>query len=538
MTKIITKGQEVAADVTALLRARTPLLWVVTKEEGRVEQYLIKAAGKAGYVTRTWDVADGIRQITGAPVDSSNLRTDPGEALTYIKQCANEKKDRCVWIMRDLHEWVNGPVGPITRRQLRNLAKELPGIETSGSQAVIVLAPSSEIPAELAGHATLIDWPLPDRIEIGTLLDSAITALPETDKEGTPVREPATPKNGAREAAIDAAIGLTGEEAQSCFAKSLVSHRKIDPVAIAQEKKRIIARERVMEWYDPLPGGLDAVGGLDVLKSWLMARKSAYSAKARAYGLPAPKGSFLVGVPGCGKSLLAKATATAWGVPLLKLDLGALKSKFVGESEGNLRKAFKVIEAIGRCVVWIDEIEKSLQGATSGASDGGVSSDALGALLNWMQERSGQAFVIATANAVDQLPPELLRAGRFDVVWWVDLPTEGERTSILKTALRSNGRDKLDVDINTIAKACKNFTGSEIASIVPDALFVGFEDGGREITTEDLLNSAKKVVPLAKTAKERIEKLRQWADGRARSATSKIEDQEQQPTHAGRHLEF
>ena len=183
--------------------------------------------------------------------------------------------------------------------------------------------------------------------------------------------------NGARDAAIDAAIGLSGEEAAACYARSLVQTKRIDPASVAKEKKRVITREQVLEYYDPLPGGLESVGGLDELKAWLTGRSAAYSPAARAYGLPAPKGAVFVGVPGCGKSLTAKAVATAWGIPLVKLDLGALKSKFVGESESNLRRAFGVIEALGRCIVWIDEIEKALQGATSGSADGGVSSDAL-----------------------------------------------------------------------------------------------------------------------------------------------------------------
>jgi SpoVK/Ycf46/Vps4 family AAA+-type ATPase len=228
----------------------------------------------------------------------------------------------------------------------------------------------------------------------------------------------------------------------------------------------------------------------------------------------------LVGVPGCGKSLTAKAIATAWSVPLLRVDLGALKSKFVGDSEANLRKVFKLIEAIGRCVVWFDEIEKALQGATSGSADGGVSSDALGSVLSWMQERQGEAFVIATANDVSTLPPELLRKGRFDEIWFVDLPTTDERAAVLSAAMRSHGRGDVAVNAAKVAKVTEGFTGSEIAAIVPDALYTAFEDGAREITTEDLVGAALTVVPLSKTAAEKITKLRDWAAGRARPASA------------------
>lgn len=391
------------------------------------------------------------------------------------------------------------------------MARYLPGTALDCAQAIIILTPAAEVPPELAGHATVIESPLPDRAEIASILDDAVSPLPED------LRATAVP-NGLRDAAIDAAVGLTGEEAQACYAKSLVLLRRIDPAAVAREKKRVIARERVLEWYDPLPGGLDAVGGLENLKEWLRQRSLAHSAKARAYGLPAPKGALLVGVPGCGKSLTAKAIATAWGVPLLRVDLGALKSKFVGESEANLRKAFKVIETVGRCVVWFDEIEKALAGATQGAADGGVSSDALGSVLSWMQERQGEAFMIATANDVSSLPPELLRKGRFDEIWWVDLPTQSEREAVLMAALASYGRSGIEIDYAAVAKACDGFTGSEIAALVPDALFSAFADGEREIATKDLVAAAATVVPLSKTAAERITRLREWAQGRARPA--------------------
>lgn len=506
-----TRGQEVAADISALLRARNPLLWVVTREEARVERYLFEAAAAAGYVPRTWDVAQGVADIAGNVVTGIG-GGDPGETLTAIGERARAARERGVWIMRDLPPWLAAPIGLNTQRQLRNLARMLPGQPRDGAQAIIVLTPTAEVPPELAGHATVIEWPMPDRAEIAAILDAAVESLPEE------MRANAAP-NGTRDAAIDAAIGLSGEEAAACYARSLVQLRKIDPTAVAKEKKRVIARERVLEWYDPIPGGLDAVGGLDTLKGWLMARAKAYTKEARAYGLPAPRGTLLVGIPGCGKSLTAKAISTAWGVPLLRLDLGALKSKYVGESEQNLRKAFRVIEAIGRCVVWLDEVEKALAGATQGAADGGVSSDALGAVLSWMQERQGEAFVIATANDISSLPPELLRKGRFDEIFFCDLPTQDERVSILKAALAAHGRTAIDgIDHAVIAKATNDFTGSEIAAIVPDALFAAFGDGAREITTDDLVDASRTVVPLSKTASEKIEKLRTWAKGRARPA--------------------
>jgi len=506
-----TKSQTVAEDVAALLRARNPLLWIVTREEARSEQYLVEAAAAANYVPRFWDVDQGVSRLDGKREAFGGA--DPADMLGTIRERASPaaSPERGLWVMRDLPVWLDGPSGAAVLRKLRNLARFLPTTERDRAQAIVVLSPSGKVPDELAVHATVIEWPMPDRQEIGAVLDAAVEALPDS------IKASAAP-NGTRDAAIDAAIGLSGEEAASCFARSIVKLRKIDPALVAKEKRRVVAREGVLEWFDPLPGGLDAVGGLDNLKAWLTARASAYSSKAREYGLPAPKGAMLVGVPGCGKSLTAKAIATAWNVPLLRLDLGALKSKFVGDSEANLRKAFRVIEAIGRCVVWLDEIEKALQGATSGSADGGVSSDALGAILSWMQDRQGEAFVIATANDVSALPPELLRKGRFDELWFIDLPTESERAAIITASLKAHGRSI--VGASDIAKQTEGFTGAELAALVPDALFAAFNDGQREPTAADLIAAAATVVPLAKTAQEKIANLRNWASGRARRATS------------------
>lgn len=509
-----TKSQEAAADIAALLRARNPLLWIVTREEARVEASLFEAAASANYIARTWDVAAGVSDISGVPQPGIG-GADPGDMLRAIREraLADSGDERAVWLMRDLAPWLKDLTGAATCRSLRNLARLLPGCPRERAQAIIVLSPSGDIPAELAGHTTVIEWPLPDREEIAAILDSAVESLPDE------LQKKACPK-GVRELAIDAAIGLTGEEAASCYARSLVQTRTIDSLVVSREKKRVVAREGVLEWYDPIPQGLDAVGGIDALKEWLDSRKDAYTPEAKEYGLPAPKGALLVGISGCGKSLSAKAIATAWGCPLLRLDLGALKSKFVGESEGNLRKAFAVIRTIGRCVVWIDELEKALAGATQGGADGGVSSDALGALLNEMQEQTGGAFYIATANDVSSLPPEILRKGRFDELWFIDLPTAKERAEIVNASLRSHNRHNAKIDVAKVADACKDFTGSEIAAIVPDALYAAFGDKARQITTGDLITAASKVVPLAKTASGKIMQLREWANGRARRATT------------------
>lgn len=504
-TKILTKSQKVAAEVTALLRARNPLLWIVTREEARVETFLFPAAAAAGYKPYTWDCAAGCIKMDGTRASFGG--SDIGDTLGAIDSGSGERR---VVILRDLAPWLDGTLGIMTVRQLRNLARKLPTLARENAQALVVVSPSDKVPPELAGHATMIEWPMPDRYEIWTLLDAAVAGLPDELRD-------AALTNGDRDKAIDAAIGLSGEECQATYAKSLVQFRRIDVAAVAAEKKRLV--RGTLDWFDPLPGGLAAVGGLDGLKAWLLQRGNAYSKAARDYGLPAPRGCLLVGVPGCGKSLTAKAIATAWNVPLLKVDLGSLKSKFVGESEGNLRRAFKTIEAIGRCVVWLDEIEKALAGATQGAADGGVSSDALGGLLSWMQDRTGEAFIVATANDVSKLPPELLRKGRFDEMFFIDLPNAEERAEIFRATAKTYGR-AIGVS-ERIVYATESFTGSEVAEVVKDALYAAFNDGARPFTLDDILAAANNVVPLAQMQKERIKALREWSLGRARPATTR-----------------
>lgn len=510
----MTPSQKTDLDFTALLKARNTMFWVVTREEVRVERALIEAAGKARFPTRFWDCATGLSDATGKQI----VENMPN-AITALWKIRDDK-ERMLYVLRDIPAWFD----PQIVRTLRSLARSLQMAPLAEARAIVILTPRSEVPPELAGHVTVIDYPLPAREEIAEILDVALSSLADED-----VRKAATPVNGARDAAIDAAVGLTAEEAANCYARSIVTTKKIDPAQISSEKRRVIAREKVLTWYDPEPRGLDAVGGLELLKDWLVARRAAFSEKARAFGLPRPKGILIVGVPGGGKSLTAKAIATAWGMPLLRLDLGALRSKYVGESEGNIRKALAVAETVAPCVLWLDEIEKALAGATGAQGDGGVSSDALGTVLSWMQERQASVFVVATANKVTDLPPELLRKGRFDELFFVDLPTPRERMEILQTSLAAFGRTPGGINDEAIARATQGFTGAEIAAIVPEAMFVAFGEGERAITTQDLLDAAGRVVPLSETAKDQLIELRSWAKGKARLASKPVAESPRKP---------
>jgi hypothetical protein len=502
-----TRSQKTRSDISALIRARNTLLWIATREEFRAESVLTDAASDATCKIAFWDVATGVSFPAGSGFgDPRRDLADPNAALDWFDRLpTGENGERWILVMRDLHQLFS----PLVSRALRSYARDWQRRARNSFRAVVVLTPSSEVPLELQGQACFVDFPLPDRAEITSILDGLLGLYPN-----------AAP-NGVREAAIDAAVGLTANEAENCYARSLVTTSgKIDPAIVAGEKKRVIAREKVLTWYDPDPRGLDAIGGLDILKEWLKARKLAFSKEARAYGLPAPKGTILIGPPGTGKSQTAKAIATAWGQPLLRLDVGALRSKYVGESEANIRKALAVADTVSPCILWIDEIEKALGGSSGPQGDGGVSADALGAILSWMQDRAGSVFVIATSNDVRALPPELLRKGRFDELFFIDLPTRGERAEILRVALKQHGRELPTDRLGAVVDATAEFSGAEIAALVPDALFKAFADGARPITAEDILEAAKTVVPLAKTAPEKLSALREWAKGKARRAST------------------
>lgn len=502
----LTAGAKCNADLVSLIKSRHSLIWIVSREEARVEAALLDVAKAANYDLAYWDNPGAMVDAKGQPKGGREL-IDPQELLRQI----DRDPARRIYVLRDFHAWLD----PVTRRQLRSLSRKLQAVPLAEARAIVILSPVNEVPPELAGHVVVVDYPLPDRAEIAKQLDLVLANLP---KGLTP--EDVAP-NGTKAAAVDAAVGLAMQEAMNSFSRSLVVTQRIAPEVIATDKKRIIAREKVLTWIDPDPRGLDAIGGLDLFKADLLRLKVALSPKARAYGLDPLRGVLLVGVPGSGKSLAAKCIPTAFGIPLLRLDMGALRSKYVGDSEANIRKALAVADTIAPCCVWIDEIEKALAGASGPAGDGGVASDALGVLLNWMQERQGSVFCVATANDVSNLPPELLRKGRFDDVYWVDLPTMAERVQILGATLRPHRAHVAEgVDLAAVATECNEFTGAEVASVVPVALREGFADGERAITTADLVSAAKLVVPLARTAADKIQRLRTWAKGKARPASS------------------
>jgi hypothetical protein len=511
----MTKAQKVQNEMSRLFKARYTCLWVQSPEELRAENGIIEAAAAAQYPVLLWDVATGLSQPptednpSGLVVDAQ-LR-DPMAVVGRIR----ESRTRAVYILRDLHRWLNDPM---LTRLLRSTARELQDSPVPEQRTIVILSPSSEVPPDLKGQTALIEYPLPDREEMAAILNEIIEVQGLVDDDAPARLRQQLEDGDGWNKAVEAAMGLSGEEAANCYSKSLVVTDGIDVSQIVVEKKRLI-RGAGLEWADPDPRGLGGIAGMDEVKRWATLCLPAFTAEGQAFGLTAPRGLILGGIPGCGKSLFAKCLATAWGCPLLSGDLGAAKSKWVGQSEANLRSMLSIATTIGRCVLFFDEIEKSLGGSNSAEADGGVVSDQLGYLLRWMQERTEPVFVIATANDLTKLPPELLRKGRFDELFFVDLPTEPERQGVLEITLEQYNRNPKAIGCDVIASATQDFSGAEVAALVPAAMFAAYAEG-RDITTADLVKAAGETKPLARTTPEKIEGLRKWAQGRARRASA------------------
>jgi len=487
--------------ITNYIRAGYPGIYLVSHEETRVEAELKVIAETLNYRLHAWSTTEG---LTDTSDGGTRAASDPLEAL----QAIGELPENTLILLRDLHLFLqdNNPV------LIRALKDELATAKTKG-KCLIILGCRQVLPPELEREFTLLDFSLPDKAALGTVLDGICSSA-----KLKPV------KGDERDQILDAASGLTCSEAENAFALSVVASKAVLASNVAREKAQTVKRNGLLELVD-CKEGLSDIGGLDVLKDWLLKRRDAFSAKATAYGLPSPKGLLIVGIPGTGKSLTAKATASVFGRPLLKLDAGKLYGSLVGQSESNLRTVIQTAEAIAPCVLWVDEIEKGLAGSkSSGSTDGGTSARVLGGLLSWLQERNkSQVFVVATANDVTQLPPELLRKGRLDEMFWVDLPNQQERETIWGIQIRKHERKPEKFDVSALAMASEGLTGSEIEQAVIDSLYGAFAEQ-REPGMLDISRALSETVPLSKLMSEQITGLRKWASGRCRMATSPLRE--------------
>jgi len=380
-------------------------------------------------------------------------------------------------------------------RMLRDIVGDL----KRGGKTLLWVSPVLFIPPELEKDVTVIDMPLPAESEYRTVLDELLNSVKDNPRVVIDLDD------DGRDELIKACQGLTKAEAENALARTIVSRGRLDGEdvrAILAEKEQIIRKSGILE-YTATVETFDEVGGLANLKRWLKRRNEAFSQN--------PRGVLLVGVPGCGKSLCAKAVAAAWRKPLLKFDIGRVFAGLVGESEANMRKALTVAEGVAPAVLWIDEMEKGLSGASGGGGDSGVSTRVFGSLLTWMEEKEKPVFVVATANDITKLPPELLRKGRLDQIFFVDLPGPRERAEILAIHLSRRQRDPADFDLAAIVRATEEFSGAELEQIVEEGLFEAFDTQEKRLTTEHMLRASRQTVPLARTRATEIENLRRWA---------------------------
>ena len=431
------------------------------------------------------------------------------DPLTALDQVIDQVEP-AIFIFKDFHPFLTRNNFAVIRK-LKEIALHL----KNSHKTVILISPTLEIPTELEKEITVLNFPLPSREDLAALLDRIVEDVRDLKQVRVELDE------AGRERLLQAALGLTLTEAENVFARIIVKQERLsgeDVKEVFSEKQQIIRKNGLLEYY-ATDETFDHIGGLDVLKDWLRKRALAFSEEARAFGLPAPKGILLLGVQGCGKSLCAKAVSNVWQLPLLRFDMGRMFNSLVGSSEENVRRAITIAESVAPAVLWMDEIDKALAGSQSSAqTDGGTSARVFGTFLTWLSEKRTPVFVVATANNISQLPPELMRKGRLDEIFFMDLPSEEERAEIFRIHLSRRNRQPENFDIKAFAGATENFSGAEIEEAIISALYDAFY-ARRDLTTEDVLETLRKTVPLSKTMDEQLSRLRSWAVGRARYAS-------------------
>jgi SpoVK/Ycf46/Vps4 family AAA+-type ATPase len=492
-------------EISILIQAQYPLIYLVTSEEERTERAISIIAQAKSQQRRVfvWTVTHGIVEYGQSRNITQHNTVSPEAAIQWVIQ----QKESGIYIFKDLHPFIDSPA---TTRWLRDAIASFKGTQ----KTIILMSPVQTVPIELEKEVVVLDYPLPDLTELNQVLSHQL--------EQTKTRRTTTE---TREKLLKAALGLTHDEAEKVYRKAQVKAGRLTEAEVdivLSEKKQLIRRNGILEYIEE-DETLDSVGGLEELKRWLKQRSNAFTERAREYGLPQPKGMLILGVPGCGKSLIAKTTSRLWGLPLLRLDMGRVyDGSMVGRSEANLRNALKTAESISPAILFIDELDKSFAGTTgSSDSDGGTSSRIFGSFLTWMQEKTSPVFVMATANRVERLPGEFLRKGRFDEIFFVDLPTPEERQQIFNIHLSKRRRDIARFDIEQLAKVSDGFSGAEIEQALIAAMYEAFAQD-REFTQLDIIAAIKATLPLSRTMTEQVTALRDWARQRARPAAASV----------------
>lgn len=513
--------------IANLCRARFPMLYITTWEEERALKTLYRLVKDVEFIKteRTlfvWRITTGIEKIENeldiaAGGKSEADTSDPLKALEFI-----QKYDKpALLVLLDFHVYFDQrkPEAKVIRKT-RDTVNILKGGVVPKN--VILLAPRLMLPNELQKDITIVDFDLPDYRDI----EKSLQRIIRDNMSNTKIRF--NLNEGSIEELAKAAQGLTLQEAENAFARAIVERGCLDENSrdiIVEEKRQIIKKTGVLEFVKSSLN-LDDVGGLGNLKKWLIKRNKSWQGRAAAYHLPAPKGILITGVPGCGKSLTAKAISAIWKLPLLRMDVGKIFSGIVGSSEENMRHAIKTAEATAPSILWIDEIEKGFSGVGA-SNDSGTSTRVFGTFLTWMQEKKESVFVVATANNIHALPSEMLRKGRFDEIFFVDLPTLSEREAIFKVHLKNRLQSEevkgnfewSEANLLHLAAKTEGFVGAEIENIVINGLFEAFcED--RPIRMEDFDKAIDNTVPLVVTQAEQISSIREWANVRAVAATA------------------
>ncbi len=473
-----------------LLKARYPIIYIATNEEERIE-YLIKYCSKK-YVVRTyysWDFVDGYQ---GNPNDKGFAARNPLEALDLIDKLTPETAS--LFVLKDYDNFLKDFS---VVRKLKNLSRSL----KTQPKNIIIVSSEINIPDSLKEFVTLLEFPLPSYSEILEELNRLLSSLQQEI-------EPEALDNIAT-----ACQGLSLERIRRVLSKVIAKYGEIDdssPNLILQEKKQIIQQTQLLE-FCLNDKAISDLGGLDNFKDWLKLRAKAFSQEAIQYGLPYPKGLLLVGVQGTGKSIAAKIIANEWQLPLLRLDFGRLFASLIGQSEQRVRKMIEIAEALSPCVLWVDEIDKAFAGAQS-SGDSGTTSRVLATFITWLSEKTSPVFVVATANNIDWIPPEILRKGRFDEMFFLGLPTREEREAIFEVHLKKNRPDSIDkFQIPLLGQLSKEFSGAEIEQVVIEAMRLGFNEE-REFNNEDILISIQNLVPLARTKSKELDILKAWSE--------------------------
>lgn len=497
-----------------MIRAYYPVLYLHSYEYYRTKQKikgiveLLRREGKKVNYYQ-WDCVYGLVQILP---DKTEIRIErmqnPLEVLAYI---LNSKKsgEKNIFVLDDINNHIE-------RDEVKLMFRKIAEATNNNTHAII-LSSIYRLPAELEKYITVLQIPLPKRNELGEVLD--IVAK----------QSKVELKTNLRNRLIDAALGMTSMEADLayCLASVKDGFDEKSPFTVSSEKEQIIRKSGILDYF-PKNESLKDVGGMDNLKEWLNKRQLAYDKEARDWGLKEPKGLLLLGVPGCGKSLIAKSIASSWNMPLLRLDVGKVFQGIVGSSEDNIRKAIATAEAVAPCVLWIDEIEKGLSGVqSSGATDGGVTSRIFSTILTWMQEKTAPVFVVATANNINQLPPELLRKGRFDEFFFVDLPSQKEKENIFSIHLQKNRQNVSSFALDILAQKAEGFNGAEIEECIKEAMFTAYVESQEtniapKLQMIHILDAIKNTVPLSKTMEKQITDLRKFAVSRAKNASKEV----------------